>query len=267
MKVAATFLGIFCALAPAITPAADRPAREIYDSLNALRVDPASTYHVTATNRIEIVRFDVRLAFEDGAFAFLSALDGRVTGVVFSGRGHALAVPRGPVEKQQMARFLGAPILDQDFTSVCLRFTDDTASELLRQFEKARLSPETDSAFASLWDKFLVSTNPSQSLRILFDSLSRNPRPYFYAWIEGVSSGPFDFVLDELRDEPLLLGQVRKSFGRAFYDVWASYKIPGVSAPEVPFCAIRYDIDTKILPNISLEAKTELRIRAETSGE
>jgi Peptidase family M1 domain len=267
MKLAVTFLGLLLALAPASTPAAERPAREIYDTLNALRVDPASTYHVTATNRIEIIRSDVRLSFEDGAFAFLSAFDGRLTGIVFSGRGHALAVPRGPVEKQQMARFLGAPILDQDFTSVCLRFTDGTAGELLRQFEKARLSPETDSAFASLWDKFLVSTNPSQSLRILFDFLSRNPRPYFYAWIEGVSSGPFDFVLDELRDEPLLLGQVRRSFGRAFYDVWASYKIPGVSAPEVPFRAIRYDIDTTILPNISLEAKAELRIRAETSGE
>ena len=36
-----------------------------------------------------------------------------------------------------MARFLGAPILDQEFTNVCLRFTDDTAAELLRQLQNA----------------------------------------------------------------------------------------------------------------------------------
>ena len=267
MKLGVTFLVILCAVAPAASPAGERSARETYDALNALRVDPATVYHVTAANRIELNRSDVRLSFEDGTFAFLSAFDGRATGVVFSGRGHALAVPRGSVEKQQMARFLGAPILDQDFTSLCLRFTDDTAADLLRQFEKAKLSPETDSVFASLWDTFLVSTNPGQSLRLLFDFLSRNPRPYFYAWIDGVASGPFDFIVDLLREEPLLLGQVRKSFGRSFYDVWASYKIPGALPPVVPFRALRYDIDTTILPNISLEAKTDLRIRAETPGE
>jgi Peptidase family M1 domain len=266
MKLRVTILAIL-AFMPALMPAAERSPREIYDALNALRVDPPTVYRVAPANRIELIRSDLRFSFDDGSFAFLPAFDGRSTGVVFSGRGHVLAVPRGPVEKQQMARFLGAPILDQDFTSLCLRFTDDTAADLLRQFEKAKLSPERDSALASLWDSFLATTNPGQSLRLLFNSMSSNPRPYFYAWIDGVASGPFDFILDLLRDEPFLLGQVRKSFGGTFYDVWASYKIPGAAPFEPPFRAIRYDIDTTILPNVSLEAKTELRVRAETSGE
>jgi len=91
MKLGVTFLGILCAVAPAASPAAERSARETYDALNALRVDPAKIYQVKASDRIELNRADLRFSFEDGTFAFLSSFDGRVTGVVFSGRGHALA--------------------------------------------------------------------------------------------------------------------------------------------------------------------------------
>src|SRR5256884_6746157 len=63
---------------------------------------------------------------------------------VFSGRGHVLAAPRDPVEKQQMGRFLGSPVLDEAFGSAYLRFTDGTADELLLEFRKRSLAPQTD---------------------------------------------------------------------------------------------------------------------------
>src|SRR5256885_11489166 len=56
----------------------------------------------------------------------------------------------------------------------------------------------------------------------------------------------FRSVIDMLREERLMLGQVRKAAGRTFYDVWASYKTPDAS-PYVPaFRALRYGIDTSI---------------------
>jgi hypothetical protein len=110
----------------------------------------------------------VQLSFEQGKLAFLQLFEGRATGAVFSGRGHIVAAPRDVVEKQQMAHFLGAPLLDQDFTSACLRFTDDTASDLLRQLRAAQVSPQPDSAFAARWDALLATLNPGQSLRFAF---------------------------------------------------------------------------------------------------
>ena len=267
MRVGVALLGLCCLAMPAMASPADKSARELYDALNALRIDPASTYQIEPVNRIELRRADLRLSFEEGKLAFLASLDGRATGVVFSGRGHALAAPRDAVEKQQMARFLGMPVLDEDFINVCLRFTDGTADELLRQLNNAKLPPRQDLDFASRWNSLLATTSSAQSLRILFDTLLREPRPYFYAAIDGIATGPFDAVVDPERPEPFLLGQPRKSGTRGFYDVWASYQIPGVSPPPPTFHALQYTIETSLLPDNSLDAKTDVRLRAETSGE
>ena len=194
MRFRVAFLGLCFFLAAAEVWAAEKTAREVYDQLNALRVDPATLYDIESANRIELRRGDVQLSFEQGKLAFLQLFEGRVTGAVFYGRGHILAAPRDPVEKQQMAHFLGAPVLDQDFTSACLRFTDDTASDLLRQFGAAQVSPQPDSAFAARWDSLLATINTGQSLRVLLDSLSLNRKPYFFGALDGLTSPCNNFL-------------------------------------------------------------------------
>src|ERR1700731_3163093 len=175
MRFRVAFLWFSCLLATEVW-AADKTAREVYDQLSALRVDPATLYEIDPANRIELRRGDAQLSFEQGKLAFLQPFEGRVTGAVFLGRGHILAAPRDPVEKQQVAHFLGAPVLDQDFTSACLRFTDDTSADLLRPLSAAAVSPQQDSAFAARWDALLASLNTGQSLSVLLDSLSPNPQ-------------------------------------------------------------------------------------------
>jgi hypothetical protein len=266
MRAGVALLGL-CLVMPSVASSGEQSPHELYDALNALRLDSSAVYEVAASDRIELHRSDVRLSFEKGKFAFLTPLNGRVTGAVFSGRGHALAAPRDPIEKQQMARFLGAPILDQDFTNVCLRFTDDTASDLLGQLQSAKIAPLRDTEFALPWNTVLAVMNPPQSLRILFGSLSRNLQPYFYATVDGVTTGPFDVMIDQQRDEAVLLGQSKKSAAKSFYDVWASYAIPGAKPHPRSFSALDYEINTSILADTSLDAKTDLRMRADLSGE
>jgi hypothetical protein len=266
MRAGVALLGL-CLVMPSVASSGEQSPHELYDALNALRLDSSAVYEVAASDRIELHRSDVRLSFEKGKFAFLTPLNGRVTGAVFSGRGHALAAPRDPIEKQQMARFLGAPILDQDFTNVCLRFTDDTASDLLGQLQSAKIAPLRDTEFVLPWNTVLAVMNPPQSLRILFGSLSRNLQPYFYATVDGVTTGPFDVMIDQQRDEAVLLGQSKKSAAKSFYDVWASYAIPGATPHPRSFSALDYEINTSILADTSLDAKTDLRMRADLSGE
>ena len=258
---------LFSLVAPPVSSASDQSPHQIYDALNALRLDPASNYQLVPSNRIELRRGDVELYFEEGKLVFFSPLDGHVTGFVFSGRGHVLAFPREVVEKQQMARFLGTPVLDQEFRSAYVRFTDDAADDLLRQFHAANLTPQTDTAFAALSDPFLAQVNSSQSLRILEDRLSQNPKPYFYATLEGVETGSFDFLFDPQRREQVVLGQRRKAGDFSYYDAWASYSVPGVALPTVDFHALDYTINTTVLPDDSLDANAAVHFRAETSGE
>ena len=267
MRVGVKFFGLWCLLFPAFLSAADRTPHELYDAINGLRVDASAVYHIVPGNRIELRRGDAVLSLEEGTLAFFSPLDGNITGAVFSGRGHALALPRDPSEKQQMGYFLGAPVLDQDFFSGYFRFTDATAGELLRQLQLAKLAPQMDSSFAAQWEPALAHLNTGQTLRILFDRLSLNPRPYFYAALEGAVTGPFDVVLDFQRDEPFLLGQFQKTTAKNFYDVWTSHAVPGFPARPVPFRGLSYIIETSILPDNSLEASASVRIRAETGGE
>ncbi|HEX4546471.1 MAG TPA: M1 family aminopeptidase [Candidatus Acidoferrum sp.] len=261
------FFALWCLLAPAVFQASERPPHELYDAINALRVDPASVYHFVPVNRIELRRGDAVLSFEEGTLAFFSPLDGRITGAVFAGRGHALAIPRDPVEKQQMGHFLGAPVLDQEFFSGYFRFTDSTADELLHQFQSAGLAPKTDSSLNAQWESSLALLNPIHTLRVLFDLLSPNPKPFFYAGLEGVVTGPFDVILDSQSDEPFVLGQYHKASGTTYYDVWTSHRVPDLPVPAAAFRALHYAIETSILPDNSLDATTAVRLHAETGSE
>ena len=264
----AIVLSFLCISAKAGRPdQSTKSPRELYDALLTLRVDPAAVYEVKATNRIELRRADLLLSFEHGKLAFFAPTNGRITGAVFVGRGHTLATPRGVVEKQQMARFLGAPLLDQDFTSVWMRFSDDTAADLLRQFQAADVVPQQDLDFAAHWDSLAIATNPAHALRLVMDAVSQTPRPFFSTLVDGTASGPFDFVFDAMRDEPVLLGQTRKAADTLFYDVWASYKYPGIPSVPAAFRALRYTVDTSLFPDMSLRSQTQIRFRAESSGE
>ncbi len=264
MWVGARVFALWCLLAPVAVSAAEQSPHELYDAINALTVDSSQVYHLAPENRIELRRGDAVISLEEGILAFFSPFDGRITGAVFSGRGHVVAAPRDPVEKQQMGRFLGSPVLDQVFSSAYLRFTDGTAGELVSQFHKAKLVSQTDPSFASQWEASVARVNPNYTLRILISFLSPDPSPAFYAGLDGASTGPFDIVVDGRREEQFLLGQTVKNATGTFYDTWTSHSIRDFPARSVAFRALHYSLEPSILPNNSLDATAIVRIRAET---
>ena len=266
MKLWGVYFALCCIAAPALR-SADRTPHETYDQLNALRLDSGTVYTITSSARIELRKGDARISFEEGKMAFFLPLDGRISGVAFAGRGHVLSLPRDAIEKQQLARFLGVPVLDQYFSQAYLRFTDDTAEELLRQLNSAKIIPQSDVEVAGRWVPTITALNPSHSLRIIFSMLSKNAPPYFFASLDGFVSGPFDVVLDFQRNEQFMLGQTHTKNGMASYDVWASHKIPDSAASATAFHALQYTIDTTIFPNRSLQASANIKLRAETDAE
>ncbi|HEX4379131.1 MAG TPA: hypothetical protein VH022_03805, partial [Candidatus Acidoferrum sp.] len=267
MRPGVAFLALFLFVMPFAASAAEDSPKDTYEALNSLRANPTAVYEITAADRIELRRADAHFTFDLGKLAFFAPYKGQITGAVFSGRGHVVAAPRDPVEKQQMARFLGAPVLDEAFSDVYLRFTDNTAAELLRELESAGIQPIQDTEFALRWDPIVAQVNPPQSLRLLFAMLSAHSEPYFYSAIEGNTYGPFDMMVDPQRAEAVLIGQPKKSGAASFYDVWASYPLPEQPPVRRHFAALDYEINTSVLADTSLDAKADLRMRAEVGGE
>ena len=252
----------FGVLFPSLCVAADSSPRELLTALNALAIDSQHVYTVAAKDRVELRKADTVLAFQDGKIAFFQSFEGRITGFVFSGIGHVVALPRDPVEKQQVARFLGAPVLDEQFLSAYVRFTDGTEQDLLRELQRAGLAPAVDEQFAALWGANLDRLNPSHSLRILFEKYSNPPAPFFHAGIDGVLTGPLDILVDNMQSENFSLGQPRTVDKLTYYDVWSSYRMPDSTSFSLGMNAIRYTIDTTIHSDHSMEASASIEFRA-----
>ncbi|MBZ5660176.1 MAG: hypothetical protein LAO08_07180 [Acidobacteriia bacterium] len=236
---------------------------EIYQALNALRVDTTQIYPV---DDIRLRRDAVSLTFSEGTIAFLQAYDGRVTGAVFSGRGHVSANLRDPAEKKSLAHFLGVPLLEHEFSGAYLRFDDGAAEDLLDQLRRKNAAPKADAVFTGNWNKPLANLNPEQSSRLLMDWVAQTAAPYFYAELIDEQWGAFDILVDARRSDNVMLGQERWAQGNRYYDVWASYQ--GGDAPAPPaFAPDSYAISTTIAADRTVDGAASIELRAQRGGE
>jgi hypothetical protein len=251
----------------AAAAAAEPEPRELYQELNALRVDPQQIYFVRDFHfRQDAVRFSLN----EGKLGLLQSYDGRVFGAVFVGSGRVVAVPRDPGERRSLARFLGEPLLDQPFQQAYFRFTDGTGAELVRQIPATGARRLQEPTFVDIWETTLANLNPWHSLRTMQDLLSADPRPYFHGGLQSPTAGTFDVLVDMRREEAISMGQLRWVAGRRMYDVWASFPLEGgreQPAYREPFGAVAAEIETAIGADLGIEATATLRLRAATGGE
>jgi len=242
--------------------------RALYQALNALRPDPARVYTVRSLN---LRRDVINLTFDEGKLAFFQPLGGRVTGLVFTGLGHAIATPHDPGERRSLAQFVGVPILDQTFSRAYLRFDDGTDAEIEKELQAAGDSAANDSDFSHSWDSFFAAANPWHSLRIMEDWLASDPIPYCQASILSDELGTIDLIVDGRSEEQVTFGQPRISSNSAVYDVWASFRaMESSDSPTVPaksFVPVDYDIDTRIADDLSLDGTTTLHLKTVRGGE
>jgi peptidase M1-like protein len=239
--------------------------RALYQALNELKVDDTRVY---AIHDVTLRRDAIHFVFTEGTVAFLQALGGRVTGAVFVGRGHVVATPRDPGERRSLSHFLGVPLLDQTFSSAYLRFTDDTAAELEREIESSGTEVDDGPSFAARWAPGLATLAPSHSLRIMEDFLSAEPLPYFYALLQNDSVGRFEAIVDQRREEQVMIGQLRRENNADSYDVWASFRTEDTPAKtDEHFLPVKYVVDSTIADDLTLGGKTTLYLRAARSGE
>jgi hypothetical protein len=242
--------------------------RELLDQLNAISIDPAQIY---VLRDAQISRDRVNIYFNQGFIGFFHKVDGEVTGAVFSGEGEALLIPPNPTEKASLARFTGAPVLEERFTFAYMRFSDQTAKQLLalaRAPDPQDLDQPT--GFADSWNPVVHRLNPDFSVRILQDLLGSRDRPYFEAQVQGVEQGVFTISVDERSLEAVRIGATHLSHGNLYADVWCSFPSRASasrSAPAElgPVGVHFYKIDTRINEDNSLEGRAELELESRSS--
>jgi len=259
-------------------PAQARPAgdpHEIMEQLSRLRLATGDTYRV---RDITLRRDTLSVSFTRGVLAFLEPVDGRVTGAVYMGSGDVLAIPPDDIERRQLHRFTGSPILNERFDAAILRFTDETRAEVLELIRsRAGEDIRAEDLEALLpWDENLGETSRLLNFRLLADLIGSPDRPIFFAALRGENLGWLDVVYDERNAEEVAIGGAGRSrTGSQGRSIWSSFnrrsesRDPMLYGSEVAseIDVLSYRIDTTITAGGDLTATTRMSLLARRAGE
>ena len=227
-------------------------AQEVLDQLNKVKVDPSQIY---VLRHAQLIRDRVKLYFNRGYIGFLTKSAGEITGAVYIGQGEILLIPPTQVEKESLARFVHSPILEEQFTMAILRFTDQTAKELIAVAETPEPDdPERPLDFPQKWNSaprlFALEDTP----RIFEDLLGDRTAPYFHARLEGSTLKWFEVIDDERFPEAVSVVAARRSDELLFADRWCAFPSKSSAdrfATQEPGIVkvLSYDIDTQLEPD------------------
>ncbi len=244
----------------------------ILAQLSKIRLDKKQIYNI---RDITLRRDALSISLNRGVIAFLEPVQGRVTGAVFIGNGEVVAIPPDAMEKQQMYKFTGSPIMDETFQSGIFRFTDKTFDEIKReisQHAEEDVTPEDSAQFDS-WDPKIAQRATLINTRMLADFLEPSSQPFFLAELNGEKSGWFDAIFDLRAAEEVSVLQVHEMGNSSIADMWASFNQRSEARNresvahenKSPVSVLSYDIDAS-LSNGQMEARADVRTKGRVDG-
>lgn len=199
-------------------------------AIKTLELDPERCYRV---RDVFLEREDVKLYFTDGHVIFGKPVLGRTVSALFLATGQTdigevLVIPPTPAERASLARFLDETILSEKFRNAMLLFTDDTPEALeaaIRKSVRYRLDPQEGARIATRWSVVLRNLVDASASRMLLDLHSGRGTDtgFFAAAIRGGDLGRFDVVVDRTLPEQVVAGQLVRSGGRSYYEVWTRF--------------------------------------------
>jgi len=247
-------------------------ADEILAQLSKIRLDKKAIHIV---RDISLRRDALTVGLNRGVIAFLEPVNGKVTGAVFIGSGEIVTIPTDPVEKQQLYKFTGTPILNERFETAILRFTDQTYDEIkkeISQHAEEDVSADEAAQF-DLWAEALGPRSSFLNLRLVSDFLEP-ARPLFLGELNSQKRGWFTVAFDQRAVEEVSILQAREIGGTPVVDIWASFnqrnevRNPEAVAHEIksPVEIVAYEIDGMGGAGNAIDAKTIVRAKARVDG-
>src|SRR6185503_7721131 len=169
-------------------------AKAAYDQIRAFALSGGSA---EVTN-LALKRDRVEMMFT-GTFFFAAPVNGKVTGAVFVGDGRITAnVPPSEFERENLRRMINAELVESDFKSVVLRWSDDTFSVIGAAKKDGATAPANATKLAAESEgKFLQETGANLAARLATSILNNESPGVFAATFDGGRRGRFTYLLDQ----------------------------------------------------------------------
>jgi hypothetical protein len=259
-------------------PLTSGPVLPLYRALRNVGLDPQRVYKI---REAAIDREDVHLWLNDGTIAFTQSVDGRITGAYFEGEGEVLVRPPDRRERASLGLFTSQGVLEEQLTSVYLRFNDDTANQLQSYLRPA----EDGAAFVARNDALVrrLATMDAMRLTIAFTSepstvaAVQSPQlrdRLLHARVASDHLGIFDVYFDTRSPEQIIVGQTSTVHDTTYYDLWMSFPMRSVRSDAVSpsryngptgpaftrdlFQVSQYTIFATVDPSLNLSAEAKL---------
>ncbi|MFL6211094.1 MAG: M1 family metallopeptidase [Pyrinomonadaceae bacterium] len=174
--------------------------KELYDQIKAA----ALTGGTAEVKGLALKRDRAEMTF-DGTFYFTSPIQDRVTGAVFIGQGTFRAeVPPSKFEQENVRRLLGTDVIESDFKTAVLRFSDDTF-ERIGANRQAGAAPNdrAQKLMAEADARMLKETGANLPARLALSLLNAERPGFFCANFAGGKRDNFSFLLDQQNRIPV----------------------------------------------------------------
>jgi hypothetical protein len=171
---------------------ASHPESPIYEKLKKFELRGKAS-----VSNLTLKRDRATMVFT-GDFYFAAPIDGRVTGAVFIGAGtfHAEA-PDSPFEKEYLKRFIDAEVVDSDFHTAVLRFSDDTPDIIGKGMDANAAAPNDAQKLAAELDaRLLKETGANISERMLISLVNKESPGLFLAQFDKGRRNRFTYLVD-----------------------------------------------------------------------
>lgn len=259
-------------------------AESLYIKLGEVGLDKSRVYNIRDAS---LDRAAIHISLDDGSIGFTQDVAGKITGAFFEGDGEILLMPPDQAERDSMALFTGAAILEEKFNTAYFRFDDETFRHLLAFMLPAEDAVATD--FISRWDNASKNLASMDALRLFMNFSQLLPSAntqtpeavleqdrFFHARLQGRSLGDFDVYYDSTASEQIWVGQSKTVDSRTFYDMWASFALRNREAHQEKLNTVNgeigntdpvyisdYKITTRVRPptEISGDALLQLEVR------
>jgi hypothetical protein len=234
-----------------------------------------------AVQQLVLERDVFRFKFESGTFQFLSAVEGRVFGAVFSGKATFEVRPTSENERRHLAFVTdekGLEVLTETLTSCVLLFGDGTATEIEKAGSPTSSLPDAAALYQAAFKKQRIDWKTNLQIRLLSDALQKDkPGGVFLAMFAGKKYPAALVAVDPDGLEWLSQGVGRESsmlvvLERSEPLLWycsrprSSKEAPPPEVPGPKALASHYIVDTTIKKNTEIDATTTIRFTPMSDG-
>ena len=247
-------------------------ARDLAEELRKPELDAAACYRV---RDLAFSREDIRFYFTDGWLIFGKPAGGHIRTAVFEresegGDAEVMLLPPSKGERLSLAKFTGAPNLNEHFRHAVMVFSDGTGElllKLLRERGEPELSAEMGHLLARKWQEPVTNLSTSFLTKLVDDVYGGQPleRGFFYAGVAGRTLGNFDLLHDPGVPEQIYAGRLAYRGDVPYYDIWTTFPSRSNRAGQAraqthPFRMDNIRIEAVLEENLHLRAVTRASV-------